>query len=47
MFLSSITNSSLFGYAAEMQIKQMGSRLTNLEGNNEVDLVTTTGVGPK
>ena len=47
MFLSSITNSSLFGYAAEMQIRQMGSRSTILAGNNEVALVTATGVAPK
>ena len=47
MFLSSITNSSLFGYAAEMQIRQMGSRSTNLAGNNEVALVTAIGVAPK
>jgi hypothetical protein len=47
MFLSSITNSSLFGYAAKMQIKQMSSQSTNLAGDNGLALETATGVAPK
>jgi ABC-type multidrug transport system fused ATPase/permease subunit len=49
IILSSIKNSSLLGYAVEMQISGTSNQSTSLEGNNELGLeaAAATGVPPK